>query len=61
MQASPTEYKIEERLSGAEYTIENIEKSKKMQHAKDPNPKHPENPRHNQKDNRYRREQRFPT
>jgi hypothetical protein len=55
---------IEERMSGAEDTIENIDtQSKKMQRA--PNPKHLRNPGHNEKtkpkDNRYRREGRFPT
>ena len=58
---------IEERISGAEDTIENIDttvkENAKMQKA--PNPKHPGNPGHNEKtkpkDNRYRRELRFPT
>jgi hypothetical protein len=52
---------IEERISCAEDTIENIDttvKKKKMQKA--PNPKHPGNPGHNEKikpeDNRYRGE-----
>ena len=53
---------IEEKISGAEDTIENIDtivKSKcKMQN--DPNPKHPGNPGYNDKtkpkDDRYRRE-----
>ena len=59
---------IEERISGAEDTIENFDttlkenaKSKKFLTQKI----HPENPGHNEKtkpeDNRYRREQRFPT
>jgi hypothetical protein len=49
---------MEERISGAEDSIENMDTTKKMQ--KDPNSKHPGNPGHNQKtkskDNRYRRE-----
>jgi hypothetical protein len=49
---------IEEKLLGAEDTIENIDTTKKMQKAS--NPKHPGNPGHNEKakpkDNRYRRE-----
>jgi hypothetical protein len=40
---------IEERISGAEDTIENISTSKKMQMQKIPNPKHPGNPVHNEK------------
>jgi hypothetical protein len=40
------------------------QQSKKIQKAKAPNPKHPRNPGHNEttkpKDNRYRREGRFP-
>ena len=58
---------IEERISGAEDTIENID-TKVKENAKGnkaPNPKHPGNSGHNEKtkpkDNRYRREQRFPT
>jgi Ni/Co efflux regulator RcnB len=55
---------IEERISGAEDNIENNNTaSKKIE--KDPNPKHPGNSGHNEKtkpkDNRYRRDQRFPT
>ena len=52
---------IEERISGAEDTIENTDTTMrekcKMQNA--PNPKHPGNPGHNEKTkpkgNRYRR------
>jgi hypothetical protein len=56
---------IEEKNSGAEDTIENIDTTKKMQNTKkNPNPKHPGNPGDNEKtktkDNRYRRKQRFP-
>ena len=55
---------IEERISGAEDTIENIDTTvggkKKPKKKKAPNTKHPENPGHNEKtkpkDNRYRRE-----
>ena len=52
---------IEEKNSGAEDTIENIDTTKKMQNTKkNPNPKHPGNPGHNEKtkpkDNRYKRE-----
>ena len=67
MQASPTEYKREEKISGAEDTIENIDTTikKKCKMQKVPNPKHSGNPGHNEKtkpkNNRYRREQRFPT
>jgi hypothetical protein len=60
---------------GAEDTIKNKTKQNKTKHwnsnqrkfkmQKAPNPKHPRNPRHNEKtkpkDNRYRREWRFPT
>jgi prefoldin subunit 5 len=58
--------KIEERISGAEDTIENIVTTMKesIKKQKAPNPKHPGNPGHNEKtkpkDNRYRREGRFP-
>jgi hypothetical protein len=58
---------IEERISGAQDIIENIDTTGKemWKRQKDPNPKHPENPGHNEKikpkDNRYRRQQRFPT
>jgi hypothetical protein len=54
---------IEERISGAEDTIENIDtkvKNAKCKMQKNPNPKHPGNPGHNEKtkpkENRYRRE-----
>jgi hypothetical protein len=57
----------EERITGAEYSIENID-TRVKENAKckiSPNPKHPGNPRHNRKtkpkDNRHRREQRLPT
>jgi hypothetical protein len=44
---------------------ENKNKTKKCKMQKAPNPKHPGNPEHtektNPKDNRYRRERRFPT
>ena len=58
---------IEERISGAEDSIEkhghNNQRKCKMQ--KDPNSKHPGNPGHNEKtkpmDNRYRWEWRFST
>ena len=48
---------IEERISGAEDTIENIDNNnqRKCEMQKDPNPKHPGNPGHNEakpKDNR---------
>ena len=57
MQASPTEYKIQKRIPGAEDTIENIDTTvKKMQNA--PNTKHAGNPEYNEKtkpkDKRYR-------
>ena len=49
---------MEERISGAEDSIENIDTTKKIQEA--PNPKHPLNAGHNEKtkpkDNRYTRE-----
>ena len=57
---------IEERISGAENTIENIDTTVKenTNAKKTSNPKHPGNPGHNEKtkpkDNRYRREWRFP-
>ena len=52
---------IEERISGVEDTIENIDITvKENENANCPNPKHPENPGHNEKtklkENRYRRE-----
>jgi hypothetical protein len=52
--------KIGKKISGAEDTIENIDKTiKKCKLQKGPNPKHPENSRHSEKtkpkDNRYRR------
>ena len=53
---------IEERISGAEDTIGNIDKTiKENEKSKiDPKPKHPGNSRHNEKtkpkDNRYRKE-----
>ena len=52
---------IEERISGAEDTIENIDITvKENENANCPNPKHPENPGHSEKtklkENRYRRE-----
>jgi hypothetical protein len=55
---------IEERISGAEDTLENIntivKENAKCKMQKVPNPKHPGNPVHNEKtkpkDNRYRRE-----
>jgi predicted nucleic acid-binding Zn-ribbon protein len=58
---------IEERISGAEDTIDNIDTTikKKFKKQNDPNPKHPGNPGHNEKtkpkDNRYIREGRFST
>ena len=58
---------MEERILGAENSIENKSKqqSKKCKMQKYPNPKHPENPGYDEKakpkDNSYRREQRFPT
>jgi hypothetical protein len=60
---------IEERTSGAEDTIGNIDttvkKNAKCKMQKAPNPKHPGNPGNNEKtkskDNRYRRKQRLPT
>jgi hypothetical protein len=51
---------IEERISGAEDTIENTDTTmrEKCKMQKAPNPKHPGNPGHNEKtkpkDNRYR-------
>ena len=51
---------MEERISGAEDSIENISTTikKKWKMQKDPNPKHPGNPGHNEKtkptDNRSR-------
>jgi hypothetical protein len=49
---------IEERISGAKETIENIDTTVK-ENAKTPKANHPRNPRHNKKskskDNRYRR------
>ena len=51
---------IEERISGSEDTIENIDITIKenAKYKKDPDSKHPGNPRHNEKtkpkDNRYR-------
>jgi hypothetical protein len=53
---------MEERISGAEYSIENIGTTikKKWKMQKDPNSKHPGNPGHNEKtkptDNRSGRE-----
>ena len=51
---------IEERISGAEDTIENIGTTVKENIKSKPNPKHPGNPGHNEKtkpqNNRYRRE-----
>jgi hypothetical protein len=56
---------IEDRLSGAEDPIENIDTTKKCKMQKDPNSKHPGNPGHKEKtkskNNRYRKEQRFLT
>ena len=57
---------IEERISGAEDTIENIDITvKKCKMQKSPNPNNPGNPVNNEKtkpkDNRCRREQSFPT
>ena len=58
---------MEERISGAEDSIENIDTSIKenAKCKKNPNSKHPGNPGHNEKtkpkNNRYRRERRFPT
>jgi hypothetical protein len=58
---------IEERISGAKDTIENNDTTVKenAKCKKNPNSQHPGNPRHNEKtepkDNRYRREQIFPT
>jgi hypothetical protein len=60
---------MEERISGAEDTIENIDttikENTKSKKQKAPNPKHPGNPGYNEKtkpkDNRYKRERRFPT
>jgi hypothetical protein len=58
---------IEERISGAEDSIENMVTTIKenAKCKKDPNPKHLGNPGHNEKtkpkDNRYRQEGRFPT
>jgi hypothetical protein len=50
---------MEERISGAEDSIENMETTIK-ENAKSSNPKHPGNPGHNEKtkptDSRYRRE-----
>jgi hypothetical protein len=65
MQASPTAYK-NRRISGTEDITENIETAiKKMQNTKRSNSKHSGNPRHNgrinPKDNRYKKEQTFPT
>ena len=56
----------EERISGAEDAIENIDTAVKenAKCKKACNSKHTGNPEHNEtkpKDNRYRREQRFPT
>jgi predicted nucleic acid-binding Zn-ribbon protein len=56
---------IEERISCAEDPIENIATTVKenAKNQKSPNPKHPENPGHNEKmkpkDTRYRRERKF--
>jgi predicted nucleic acid-binding Zn-ribbon protein len=51
---------IEERISGVEDTKENIDATVKCKMQKAPDPKHPGNPGHNEKnkpkDNRYRRE-----
>ena len=52
---------IEERISGAEDTTENIDTTvKEIAKFKNPNSEHPGNPGHNEKtkpkDNRYRRE-----
>jgi hypothetical protein len=56
---------IEVRISGAEDTIENTHNQRKCKMQKAPHPKYQENPGHNAKskpkDNRNRREQRFPT
>jgi hypothetical protein len=58
---------IEERISGAEDNIENIDTTIKenQKSKKGPKPKRPGNPGHNEKtkpkDNRYRREKRFPS
>ena len=49
MQASPTIQEIEERISTAEDTIENIDTTKKIQKQKASNPKHPGNLGHNEK------------
>jgi hypothetical protein len=40
---------IQERISGAKDTIENIDKTKKCKMHKAPNPKHLGNPEHNEK------------
>jgi chromosome segregation ATPase len=50
---------VKERISGAENTIENVDTTiKKCKMKKNPNPKHPGNPGHKEKnklnDNRYR-------
>jgi predicted nucleic acid-binding Zn-ribbon protein len=58
---------IEDRLSGAEDTIENIDTrvKRKRKKQKAPNPKHPVNLRYGEKikpkDKMYKGEQRFPT
>ena len=41
--------KMEERISGAEDSIENMDTTKKMQKQNAPNPKHPVNSGHNEK------------
>ena len=60
--------KMEERISGADDSIENEHwhnNQRKCKMQKDPNSKHPGNPAHNEKtkpkNNRYRREGRIPT
>ena len=60
MQASATEYKRWKRESQVQKIPQRTlaQQSKKIQNAKDPNSKHPENPGHNEKtksmDNRSR-------
>jgi len=57
---------IEDRILGAEDSIENIERTvkEKCKNQKAPNPKHPGNPGYNEttkpENNRYRRERNFP-
>jgi chromosome segregation ATPase len=40
---------MEERISSAEDSIENMDNQRKCKMQKDPKPKHPGNPRHNEK------------